>query len=622
MRRTIGRIVAPAAIVAVVLAGCSSTSGDGTGSATDATTGSGTVASTDTTAVAATADVTVESVMADNTAPHEQGTDAATSGTTITLSGDTATVDGDGAKVDGSTVTITAEGTYTISGTLEDGKVVVDSAGDGTVHLVLDGADVSSSTTSPLQVLDADDVVVTLADGSSNHLSDTTSHADDDDASGALYSSADLTITGTGALDVDGNANDGIVGKDGLVIESGTITVDAVDDGIRGKDYLVVDGGTITVTAGGDALKSDVEDDAALGYVEITDGELHLTAGDDGVAAQTDVVVAGGSIAIVAGGGHGTQLAEDASPKGITADAVVVIGGGTLDVDSADDAIHSNGVVSVTDGTVSLATGDDGIHADSALQVSGGSVEVTSSYEGLEAAVITISGGDTSVTSSDDGVNGSAGSTDSEDSDATQTADDQGGQGGQNSQGGPMGGGGEMGNDASVLVTISGGSLVVDADGDGLDSNGSVVMTGGTVVVQGPTNDGNGALDYNGAFMISGGELIAVGASGMAQTPSADSEQSFVGITTSGTQEAGTVVSVVDADGGELATFTATTSFSSVVYSSPDVTKGETYTLVSGSTAGSTVAGGLSQDGTPGSTSLGTGTAGEESSGMGGGPGG
>ncbi|WP_372593838.1 carbohydrate-binding domain-containing protein [Actinotalea sp.] len=540
MRRTTARLLIPAALLAGLLTACST--GTTSTSASTETTEETSVVTTTSVETSSEISAGVAEVLAANTAWHTSEVSAdVEAGTSITLDGSSASIDGDGAEVDGSTVTISEAGTYAITGTLTDGSVVVDSSGDGTVVLVLDGADLSSSTTSPLQVTDAEDVVVVLAEGSTNHLSDASTYpdAETDEPNAALYSTADLTLTGTGSLVVEGNANDGITSKDGLVIESGTITVTAVDDGIRGKDDLVLLGGTIDVTAGGDALKSDNEEDATLGYVYLDAAEVSVTAGDDGVTAQTDVLVAGGSL---------TVAAQDDGVKG---EAVVVIGGGTVDV--------------------------------------------TQATEGLEAEHITIAGGATSLVTSDDGVNASSSD------DTTSTGESA---------------------DPDLLVTISGGTLTIDAGGDGLDSNGSLTMTGGTVVVAGPTQDNNGSIDVNGTFDISGGELIAVGSSGMAATPSADSAQSFVALTLGSTQQAGTVVHVVDADGTVLASFTSSKSYASVVYSSADVVAGATYTAMVGGTAGSDDLGGLSHGGSAsGASSVATGTAGVESSGMGGGRG-
>ena len=214
---------------------------------------------------------------------------------------------------------------------------------------------------------------------------------------------------------------------------------------------------------------------------------------------------------------------------------------------------------------------------------------MTRSVEGLEARDLTVDDGEVSVVSSDDGVNATEGSTDT----------DTGGLGG----GGGGGGGGEAVADATV--TVNGGTVVIDAEGDGLDSNGNAAVTGGTVVVHGPERSGNGALDVNGTLDVSGGTLTAAGSAGMVVTPSADSGQSFVAVTLSSAVPAGAALELVDADGEVAATFETTKVTSSVVFSAAAITDGETYTLQSG---GATV---------------GTGTAGEETVGrMGGGGGG
>ena len=328
----------------------------------------------------------------------------------ITLSGTSASTSSNAVTVSGSTVTITAAGTYRLTGSLTDGQVVVNSTGDGTVRLILDGVSISSSSTSPLVITDAEDAVVELADGSQNTLNDATSYvypdADTDEPNAALFSTADLTITGSGALTVNGNANDGITSKDGLVIESGTITVTAVDDGIRGKDYLAIYGGTITVTAGGDGLKSDNEEDTTKGYVSIAGGTLAVTAAGDGIDAVTDVVVTAGDLTLNSGGGSDATLAADASSaKGIKGAVSVVIEGGQIAINSADDAVHSNGTVTINGGSITAATGDDGIHADADVTIKAGTVDITRSNEGVEGMTVTIDGGNLTVNSSDDGIN-------------------------------------------------------------------------------------------------------------------------------------------------------------------------------------------------------------------------
>lgn len=580
--RTPRTLVAASAVLLAVLAGCSTAV-----SAADA--GSTTVtATTDdgTTVTSVAAGSTADEVLAANLTVHDAAQDDPGDATgTITLDGGSASSDADGVSVDdaadhGTVVTITAGGTYTVSGTLDDGQIVV-AAGDEVVRLVLDDADVSSSTSAAIWVQEAGSVTVELAAGSQNSLSDTTAYGDgEDEPTGALYSTADLAITGEGSLTVHGNANDAIVGKDGLVISGGTLTVDAVDDGIRGKDYLVITGGTLDVTAGGDGLKSDEETDATAGFVHLAGGDVTVTAGGDGVQAETDAVVTGGTLEVTAGGGAGATVADDTSAKGVKGNASVVVDQGTVTVDAADDAIHSNGIVTLTDGAFDLASGDDGVHADVALDVTGGTITVSESYEGLEAEAITLAGGTIDVTASDDGVNAA--------SSATGSTEDANGD-----WGGPQG---ETSGTASL--TITGGTIHVDAGGDGLDANGTLTMSGGDVVVDGPTDDGNGALDVDGTFEVTGGTLVAAGSSGMAIAPGTDG-QGWVSATFSSTQSAGTVLEIVASDGTVVATYTATKQLTSLVVSDAAIVSGDTYTITADGaevltvTAGEHTAGGM-----------------------------
>jgi len=508
------------------------------------------------TSISVAADVTAAEVLADNEAAFEGETsyDAA-SATSIDL-GDT----------EGDTLRITEAGTYLLSGTLA-GQVVVDAEG-ADVTLVLDDVTVTSSTTAAIAATAVENLSVILADGSTNTLADTTSYADDADVNAALYSAGDLQISGDGALTVTGNGNDGIASKDGLTMSGGDITVDAVDDGIRGKDSLVITGGTLDVTAGGDGLTSDNEVDADRGYIAISDGTLTVMSGGDALSAQTDLVVTGGTLDLLAGGGSTATVADDASAKALKGLTYVVVEGGTITADAADDTVHSNGAVHLSGGALALASGDDAVHADTALLIDGGTVDVTASYEGLESTVITVAGGEVSIVASDDGVNGSDGSGES------------------------------MSSVAGVSVTISGGTLEVDAQGDGLDSNGELKITGGTTTVNGPTDSGNGALDANGTFTVSGGVLAAAGSSGMAVSPSADSAQVSVAATFN-TLPAGTVVTIVDSDGASVGSFESSKEFSSLVFSSADIQSGVDYSftvdgaVVATATGGEELAGGM-----------------------------
>lgn len=542
---------------------------------------------------AVAADPTVEAALAANAAVHDTGHaldwDPADE-TAVTLTGASAQVTGPGATVDGATVTVTSPGTYRVRGTLSDGALVVASPGDGVVRLVLDGASVTSSTTAPLQVLDADEVVVVLADATRSTLTDPATYVypeGTDEPNAALFSTADLTIAGGGALTVTGNANDGIASKDGLVVAGGAVTVTAADDGVRGKDYLVVTGGSLDVTAAGDGLKSD-DDTPETGFVHLAGGTARITSGDDGVTAASDVVVSGGDVTVTAGGGV-AGTAE--GPKGLVGDVAVLLGGGSVVVDAVDDAVHSDGTITVADGNATLATRGDGADAGEVLIVSGGALRVTTSAEGLESKVVRISGGLVEVTATDDAINAS-----------DPAAPD------------------SMSAIPGVSVTVSGGLLLLHAaTGDGLDSNGTAAVTAGTVVVDGPTEFVNSAFDVNGDFQVTGGTLIGSSSGGLVGTPATSSPQTWVSL--SAQQQAGTLLHVLAADGTVLASFRTTKTSGNLVYSHASLVPGAQYRLAAGGTATGATVGGFHA--TPGDASsatvVATATAGTAPGGWGGG---
>lgn len=541
--------------------------------------------------------------------------------TAITLKGNTIAVEGEGATVDGTTVTVTAAGSYRVSGTLDDGQLIVDTTGEESVRLILSGADIHSSTSAPLTVAAAKDVVIVLDTGTENVLSDGAAYifanSDEDEPNAALFSAADLAIEGSGALTVTGSYNDGIASKDDLTLTGGTFTVSAVDDGIRGKDSIVVQDATITVTAQGDGLKADNAEDAAKGHVTIESGTLNITAGGDGIQAETTVAVAGGQLTIVSGGGSASVIAEDASAKGIKAAGSVTLDSGSVTIDSADDALHSNGTITINDGTFALSSGDDAVHADTSLDINGGEIWIARSYEGLESAVITLNAGSVHIVASDDGVNVAGGN----DGSGVMAGPGRGGrsmggfpgqgatpgQGTAPSQGGtpPQGGfGGQEMFAASgdYSLNIHGGYLTINSGGDGIDSNGSIEMTSGTVLIDGPTESMNSALDYQGSFGISGGLFMATGSAGMAQAPDQTSTQPSVLLNLNAAQPAGTLVHVQSSNGNEIVTFAPTKLYQSIALSSPQLALGSTIQVFLGGSASGAASDGLYQGGsyTPG----------------------
>ncbi len=492
----------------------------------------------------------------------------------IRLNGRTITVEGEGATVDGRKVTITAAGTYSLSGTLNNGQLVVDTADDQPVRLIFNGVDISNSTSAAVYIMNADKVIIILAENTENHITDGEEYIFEapevDEPNAAIFSRENLTIHGEGSLTVDGLFNDGIGSKDGLIISSGNITVNAVDDGIRGKDYLIVKNGNLTVNAGGDGLKSDNTTDSTRGYVYIVDGILHITAGGDAIAAETDVLIGGGEIILSAGGGSTSRVYTGPSTKGINAGDVLIIDDGTITINSTDDGLHSNGSLAINGGSITISTSDDGIHATSEVAINGGETSIVRSYEGIESrSVISINDGIIHVTSSDDALNVGA----------------ERGAGGRGGYRMPGGGGGFT-SGGNYYIYINGGYLVINSGGDGIDANGSIEMTDGTVIVNGPTSSGNGALDHSG-FRITGGFLLAAGSSRMAQSPGTSSTQNSVLLTFRSYIQAGTLFCIRDSNGNEILRFTPVKMFQSVAFSSPELKRGSTYEVyVGGSTTG------------------------------------
>jgi hypothetical protein len=367
-----------------------------------------------------------------------------------------------------------------------------------------------------------------------------------------------------------------------------------VNDGIKGRDSIAIKDGTITINAGGDGMQANNDIDAEKGYVAIEGGTLDITAGLDGIQAETSLLVSGGDIAITSGGGSidsssgggfggrgmgGNPNKTDESAKGLKAGVDLTITGGEIQISSLDDALHSNVRITINGGDILLASGDDGVHGDDVLTINGGVLNITQSYEGLESVIITINDGNIRIVASDDGINASSGN-------------------GGAAAGGMPGLGPGIFESGDNYLYVNGGYIAMDAMGDGLDINGPIEMTGGVVIVNGPTSNNNGALDYAGAFNITGGFLVAVGSSGMAQAPSTSSTQYSVMHTFPSPQAAGTMVHIETEDGEEILTFVPTKEYQSVVLSSPELKNGSTYVVYSGGSSTGTVTDGLYSGGT------------------------
>ena len=480
----------------------------------------------------------------------------------ITLNGNSINFNGTGATVSGSTITITSGGTYIVSGTLSNGQIIVNSKDNDIVRIVLNGVDITCAKSSPIYVQNADKTVIILAPSTENYVTDGDSYTlnSDNEPTATIFSKDDLTINGTGSLTINANYNDGIKGKDDLKIISGNITINAVDNGIVGKDSVSIKEATITIKAGDDGIKSTNTTEDYKGFVVIDGGNITITATNDGIQAITNATINNGTIDIVTGGGSSQKRSSEGSNKGLKSGNYIFIVGGTLKIDSADDTIHCNNNITITGGTFYLSSGDDGVHADNILTISDGNINITKSYEGLEGLEINISGGTTYITASDDGINASGGSSTSN-----------------NTSMGPMGQNTNA-STSNAILNISGGYVYVNASGDGLDSNGSIYMSGGTVIVNGPTNNGDGAIDYDVKFEMTGGLLIAAGSSGMAESPSSSTVYG-VTIFYDSSLQANTITHIEDESGNAIVTFAPSKTYQSIVVYSPDFKQGAKYNI-------------------------------------------
>ena len=527
---------------------------------------------------------------------------------TIKLNETTATSSSNSVKISGSKITITEEATYVVSGELTDGMLVVDAPDTAKLQIVLSGANITSKTSAALYILEADKVFVTLAEGKTNTLANGGSFTaiDENNIDAAVFSKQDLTFNGSGNLTVTSPMAHGIVCKDDLVFTGGTYTVNSASHGLDANDSVRIANATLSIDAGKDAIHAENSDDASLGYIYIASGTIKAEAEGDGIAAGAYMQIADGTMDLLVGGGaengtkassgnyggfmgggHGgmrpggnqsfTTTTEDTvSMKGLKATNNLLISGGNITINSADDSVHSDVSVIINGGTFAIASGDDAIHAEDTLTVTAGKIDISESYEGLEALHIDVQGGDIKLVASDDGLN-AAGGTDS--SGTTGGRDGMFGGG----KGGGMGGHGGMSSGNGSIV-ISGGNLYINSSGDGLDANGTLEISGGHTTVVGPTQGDTATLDYDKSATITGGTFIGTGAQGMAQTFSS-SKQGVVAISV-GNQSAGTKILLKDKSGKTIIEHTPELNFAVVILSSPDIKKGETYTVTVGSEYG------------------------------------
>ena len=509
------------------------------------------------------------------------GTWTEKSAVTITGTGKSCQISGKGAALDGTTLTISDEGVYVLSGEFTDMLIVISAGSKDKVQIVLNSATIASSNGPAIYAQKADKVFITLAEGTDNLLSDGEDYAvsdGDTTLDAALFSRTDLCINGKGALTVKGNYKHGVVSKDDLIIVSATLTVEASSTALDGKDCVMMTGVSATITAGSNGVRSDNTEDATRGYVYIQDSTLAITAGSDGVQAETLLRADNAIMTITTGGGSGeastssseydwwggwgwsgsTSSTSEGSWKGLKSTADIEINGGAFVIDSKDDCLHANNDLTITDGLFTLSSGDDGIHADNELLISGGEIVISQSYEGIEASKLTISGGRIDITASDDGLNAAGGA------DGSASAD--------------RWGRGMFSNGVGEII-ISGGYIHIAASGDGIDSNNTILVSGGVTLVSGVNSSANAAFDYDGEATVTGGVLVATGGSGMAQSFTSAENQGCMLFGINGAQ-ANINIAIVGPDGQVVAAYTPVNSYSAVVVTAPGLQVGNTYSVV------------------------------------------
>ena len=451
-----------------------------------------------------------------------------------------------------------------VSGSLTDGYLSVDAYDSSKVFILLNGVEINCSDDACIRVEQADKVFLTLAEGSQNTLTSGSSYSDQalkDGTDGAVFAHDDLTINGSGSLTVNAEYRHGIAANDDLVITGGTITVTAAADAVHAKDSIRIKEASITVDAGDDGMVTSNEEENGYLYIE----------------------------------------------------------SGSLNIKAADDGIHTTGQITITGGDITVSAGDDGIHSDASVSFLDGSLLIEECYEGIEALIIDVSGGEITIYPKDDGFNANG------NSDSQIGAGGMGGgmpasphMGSADSAGempappdmGSADSAGEMpaspspdssedntgtqssaaANDEETYINISGGTITIinetGNDADGLDTNGDLIISGGTIYVSLQGSGSNSAVDYGsesgGVAKISGGTIIACGASSMAEAFDSSSAQASILYNTSTAAEAGTTLAIKDTDGNVLLSWEVPCSFSSALVSFPQLETGGTYIVAIG----------------------------------------
>ena len=532
-------------LAALALTGCSATSTSNASATATSATSTSASSTSDTTSKMAesfSTDVKSGAKLAEDT--HYSAKDItwdSSSEVTINLSNPTAT---DGVTVSDGVITITKAGNYKLTGTYE-GQIKVEATSGDMVRLILNNATITNSTGAAINVVEADEVVIYTASGTTSTVSDGSSYSDTASGSpdAAIYSKSDLTLAGEGTLKVEGKYEEGIHTSDGLVIASGTLEVNAANTGIKGKDYVDILDGTITVTASQDGIKATNDTDGNRGWVRLSGGTVNISAGDDGFKAER----------------------------------VLEISGGTLNITQANEGIEAQ-YINILDGTVNVTSSDDGINASystttttDSTSTESASTSTTQTTQSKQAAQGNAAQGG-QAPAGGHAPSGTMGS-------GTMGQPPAGGGAGGGMHGGMRGGGGTF-EVVDATINIAGGTVTVNANGDGIDSNGTATLSGGTLIVNGPFTGGNASLDTNGDLLLNGATVTAGNSGDMFEAPSTNSTSGYVKISNVSNLSAGTTVQVADSSGNVVANYKVTNSNTALILvSSSKITKGQSYTV-------------------------------------------
>ena len=493
--------------------------------------------------------------------------------TQITLADQTATVTGQGASFSDQTLTITQAGTYVLTGSGKNIKLVVEAAATDQVHLVFQNLTLEGEGTL-LRINKAQEVVISLAEGSQNALTESQA-SDDEEVKATIHSQVPLTLNGTGNLTLTALTKNALEAEDDLKVLGGTYTVKAANHGFKAEGALAIEAATLTIEAGKDGLHAEHDETTERANISLNPTQLSIAATEDGVDAGNELTIEGGTITV------------SQSEEGLEARVIRQLGG-DVTIKSSDDGVNASaGSSNKTSDTSATSKTTDASATSNTADISSSASQAT-----RDSATASTSASQATADPA------AASQADQANKDKNQTppappagqAPPQGGQPPQNGQGpGGMPPGGQEESDPSLQIILEGGTLTIDAEGDGIDSNGTVTISGGSLVVNGSVQGGNGPLDAAGDITITGGRVWALGTSDMLQGFAQGSTQASITANIAGT--AGQTLIILDAKGKEVARQTASKDFQSVIMSSAELVDGQTYTIqVEGTTQTATAA--------------------------------